>query len=403
VAILLDSVQIARYQNRERESGTDLPGRYAMGFQGKPVFALYDDDVPTVEMRTDCLDGDRQATLCFNRQSSHSALTLQGANCTDIRQLLTALDGKTRLGDACVRLSRLGSPEELTRLCQALLGYAVFLPEAIRDLEQGIRRVEIVRFPMQSPYLVLREYWSNCRNVRAAIPALFSHLSSHSAFKTALADLHILATMGSDLCTYYFGSGGVPTIPGGYRTHPVCTGLAAGKAKFIDSYLEDIGLRKFRRDEYYVVSDTGILLGAVAGDGLIFRHPPAKHRYLERILEEMRLVLADLAQHMERGSGQDIPLPLSRFHKLFLHAHPFYNINNSVAMNIVNYCLKEGGYGAIPHLLLDFIALRIEFEEYAHVFRKAVEDYAFTAIDGRDEGPVLERISRYLEQLRSAD
>jgi hypothetical protein len=37
----------------------------------------------------------------------------------------------------------------------------------------------------------------------------------------------------------------------------------------------------------------------------------------------------------------------------------FYNVNNSIAMNIINDCLARAGYGLLPHLLLDFMALRL--------------------------------------------
>lgn len=405
VTILLDPDQIALYQERERLSCPDVPGRYAMGFQGEAVFALRGDDVPIAEKVIDCQEQEGDVNLCIDSRSSRSVFSMQGTSCRNVTDLLAAIDGKTRLKDVCARLPDLGSPEQLTKLCQSLLGRAVFLPAAIGALEQGIRRVEIVRFPVQSPYLVLREYWSNCLDVRTAIPVLFSCLSSHSEFRAALADLHILATMGSNLRTYYGGSGGIPTIPGGYRTQPVRTGLAADKAKFIDSYLEGIGLRKLRRDDHYVLSGRGILLGAIAGDGLVFRHPPVTGGYLEKILEAMRMVLGEVARYLEGEGGdeRDILIPLSWFHKLFLHAHPFYNINNSVAMNIVNYCLKEAGYGVIPHLLLDFIALRVGFDDYARVFGEAVENYAFHVTGEQEEERVLERASRYLEQLRSTE
>lgn len=401
MTIRLEPKLIADYQDWEQASNNDLPGRYAMGFRGAPVFSLYDNDLPISAEQIDCRDCNGRSVLSFIGQPSRPALTIQGLGSSEIRRILASLDGQTRFRDVCAQFSTSYSADQLRQFCQGLLGLAVFLPDAIQELERGIRRIEIVRFPIQSPYLVLREYWSNCRDVRSKVPDLLDNLQTLSAFKSALADLHILAALGADLRTRYGGSGGVPTIPGGYRSHPVRTGLATGKARFIDGYLAQLGLDGFRRDEYFVVSGTGNLLGAVAGEGLTFRHPPPENGCLDKIMEEMRIALDDVAQQMTNGRRDAMLLSVSRFHKLFLHAHPFYNINNSVAMNIVNYCLSQAGFGVIPHLLLDFIALRIEFDGYAQVFMHAVQDYAFETTPGEGEDMVLARVSCYQEQLQS--
>ncbi|HED14299.1 MAG TPA: hypothetical protein ENI62_11720 [Gammaproteobacteria bacterium] len=336
MAIRLEPKQIADYQTWEQAANNDLPGRYAMGFRGAPVFSLYDNDLPLSAEQIECGDHNGCAVLNFVGQPSRPALMIQGLNGSEIRRILASLDGQTRFREVRTNFSVRYSANQLRQLCQSLLGVVVFLPDAIQDLEQGIRRVEIVRFPVQSPYLVLREYWSNCRDVRDRVPELLDNLQTLLAFKSALADLHILATLGADLSTRYGGSGGVPTVPGGYRSHPVRTGLAVDKAHFIDGYLERLGLDRFRRDEYFVTSGAGTLLGAVAGEGLTFRHPPPDNGCLEKILEEMRIALAEVVLQMGNGGREAMLLPLSRFHKLFLHAHPFYNINNSVAMNITN-------------------------------------------------------------------
>jgi len=377
-----------------------LPGRYSMSFQGRGVFSLHDDDVPVMAGRVDVAESGGQVVLNLSGCSSGS-MTVDGVRAELLRKVFAAIDGKTCFSDICQQFSGTYPADQLRVLCQGLFGYAVLVPEAIQSLEMGIRRVEIVRFPMQSPYLILREYWSNSRDVRSAIPDFLTRLQTLSSFKSALADLHILATMGSELNTFYGGSGGVPTIPGGYRVHPVRTGLEEVKACFIDRYLRQVGLKAFRRDERFVVSESGLLLGMLVNDGFVFRHPPTEEGYLEALLDAMREVLVELVGVMRSGSNDNVIMLLSRFHKLFLHAHPFYNINNSVAMNIINYCLMQKGLGVIPHLLLDFIALRTEFDDYAQVFRRAVEDYAFATDGGTSDSEVLVRIGLYFEQLES--
>jgi hypothetical protein len=52
---------------------------------------------------------------------------------------------------------------------------------------------------------------------------------------------------------------------------------------------------------------------------------------------------------------------------------PFYNVNNSIAMNIVNDCLARAGYGLLPYLLFDFMALRLSPDAYAAIYRETLE------------------------------
>ena len=403
MTIRLDPKLIAEYQAWEQAANTDLPGRYAMGFRGAAVFSLYDQDTPVASQPADCAGDDGHITLWFaDPPASFEARDLV-LGCADIRALLSQMEGQTTFGHICKQCSGHLPEEQVRRLVQGLLGQAVFLPDAIQELEHRIRRVEIVRFPIQSPYLVLREYWSNCGDVREHVGDLLESLGSNREFRAALSDLHILATLGADLETRYGGSGGIPTVPGGYRTHPVRTGLATRKSQFIDEHLKRLGLRPIRRDEYFAVSETGILLGAVAEEGRVFRHPPAEGGYLDKLLEETRISMAGAREDLIEGRRDSLLLSLSRFHKFFLHAHPFYNINNSIAMNIVNYCLSRAGFGVIPHLLLDFIALRADFDIYAEVFIRAVRDYAFGAASGSGEDEALSRILQDHRLVLSTD
>lgn len=398
---LPDPQQIARYQQWEQQSQSDLPGRYSMGFSGSPVFAIENEDKPLATDQVRIEENEKGIVVFCGEGGSALRVSCDGIAVEALRQCLKSLDGQTQFKEACCTGS---SPdhtsEQLRRLCQLLLGRSVFLADVVDALEEKIQRVEIVRFPMQSPYMILRSYWSNCGDVRSSIPKVMPDPGNFVAFKSGLAALHVTTTMGCDLNTFYGGSGGVPTIPGGYRSHPMRTGLSDDKARFIDACMKDLGFAGLRRDDRLVYSESGTLLGAVADQGHTFRHPPPDQGGLDRILEEMCIVLAGVAAVPDGGRELKMPLLLSRFHKLFLHAHPFYNINNSVAMNIVNYSLKRAGFGVIPHLLLDFIALRTEFDEYATVFTDAVENYAFTSSAWHQEGEVLSRIAKYHAALQ---
>ncbi len=403
MAIRLNPKLIADYQAWERATNTDLPGRYAMGFHGAPVFSLYNHDMPIASQPADCGNDDGRMKLWFTGATTPFEARNLNLDCADIRRLLSQLDGKTPFEQVCRQHSARFPEQQVRQLVEGLLGLAVFLPDAIEKLEVGIRRVEIVRFPIQSPYLVLREYWSNCCDVRTHLEDFLENLGSSQEFRAALANLHVLATLGADLETRYGGSGGIPTVPGGYRMHPVRTGLTARKSQFLDEHLKRLGLRPIRRDEYFAFSETGILLGAVAEEGRVFRHPPADGGHLDKLLEETRIAMVRAREDLVDGRRESLLLSLSRFHKLFLHAHPFYNINNSIAMNIVNYCLSRAGFGVIPHLLLDFIALRTDFDVYAEVFVQAVRNYAFDTAPGNEDDQILSRIVQDHRLVLSTD
>jgi len=54
-------------------------------------------------------------------------------------------------------------------------------------------------------------------------------------------------------------------------------------------------------------------------------------------------------------------------------------------------------------MILDFIALRTEFADYAKVFSKTVEDYAFSSASGADDDAVAARIAAYHARLHSLE
>jgi Fic family protein len=60
------------------------------------------------------------------------------------------------------------------------------------------------------------------------------------------------------------------------------------------------------------------------------------------------------------------------FHHAFAHAHPFNNINNSIAMNIVNDLLRKAGIGVLPHLYFDQLAYFVQPNDYVEFFEIAV-------------------------------
>jgi hypothetical protein len=80
----------------------------------------------------------------------------------------------------------------------------------------------------------------------------------------------------------------------------------------------------------------------------------------------------------------------ARFHQLFIAAHPFYNVNHSLVMNVVNDLLAAVGVGSVPHLYLDYLAQRTNPDDYESAFVRAVATYAIR----RDEEDAVDKAMR---------
>jgi hypothetical protein len=72
---------------------------------------------------------------------------------------------------------------------------------------------------------------------------------------------------------------------------------------------------------------------------------------------------------------------LGRFLQLFALAHPFNNINASIAMNIVNDILEAQGLGRLPHLYIDYVAQRTRPSDFSLVFKAIYEKHRITGIN----------------------
>jgi hypothetical protein len=107
---------------------------------------------------------------------------------------------------------------------------------------------------------------------------------------------------------------------------------------------------------------------------------PAVGDALRSLLDEARLALK-AAHAAPSGCLSGMSDSLAIFHQAFVNAHPFANINNSIAMNVVNDCLRHAGLGHVPHLFLDYLAQRLPPDRYSAAFARAVELHALPEND----------------------
>jgi hypothetical protein len=320
---------------------------------------------------------------------------LRGMALADAQAIFAAIDGARPLGEIIAALDTRFPRDSMRALFQNLAGRVLHVPAALDALARRISHHEIVRFPAQSPYTVLREYWENCADVREAIPGLDAAAAGDGTFRDALADLHVRACLGNSGTNYYGGAGAVPTVPGGYCEVRMRTGLSAGKAAFLQSELAARGLHGAIGDDCAFQSRGGIELGHTSQQGAVFHHADPASGRLAAILSEMRQSIVSIRDSTDSA----IPGLLAYFHWLFLQAHPFYNVNNSIAMNIVNEFLARAGHGRLPHLLLDFLALRLDYASYEAIFRDTLERYGIPKDDETERRAAMDRMNDYHARL----
>ena len=93
------------------------------------------------------------------------------------------------------------------------------------------------------------------------------------------------------------------------------------------------------------------------------------------LIDNLRMILCDYFSGEEKAE-EALPF-IAEFHQAFVQSCPFPAINNSVAMNIVNYLLKRARLPVISHFALDQLALRLQKTSYARLFGVLVRELGF--------------------------
>lgn len=386
----------ASYQEWERRAGPGMRARYADFAPRQPIFDVRPQDIPAT------LAGYRIQTsapdqLIVAREGT--TITINGLSVSDLASALSRLDGKTTV----LELAGTGAPRwplpAWRQLLQALLGTAVDLPDTFSALSAVIGRTEIVRFPVQPAHAIWRSYWENSAAVRRHLPSLYRSLDDSQKFLEALARLHVLATLGENGQSYYGGYGLIPTVPGGYREIAVQTTIPETLVHTLDHWSSLLEAGPIRR-EGETTTPTGQTMNFVHVAGTTVVHP-ATGDALFSLLDEARLALKTAREALLSRRKSEAFCHLAVFHQIFVNAHPFANINNSIAMNIVNGCLREGDWAWIPHLFLDYLAQRLLPERYITAFSGAMVAHGLPGPDSAAQGPPLRNSATLYSRYRA--
>lgn len=373
----MHATTIAAYQEWERRAGPGMRSRYADFAPREPIFEVRPEDVAIT--LSDCRIQQTGADLVTVSGRDGQSVIIRGLPAGDLTAALSLLDGSA----AVARLAETASPRwplpVWCSLLRALLGTAVDLPAEFRALSTTVARTEIVRFPEQPTHAVWRNYWENAAAVRHRLPELYRSLEDASDFRATLARLHVLATTGEGGGSYYGGYGLISTVPGGFREIGVQTAIPDTLTRTLDHWSGLLGTGPIERAGE-LTTHRGQVMNEIRDGGTIVVHP-ATDATLFALLDEIRVALSVARRAGAANKVPDALDNLANFHQLFVNAHPFANINHSIAMNIVNACLREWGLGHLPHLLLDYLAQRLPPGRFAQAFAAAVKQHALRKDD----------------------
>lgn len=338
---------------------------------------------------------DREETRLVHRPTE-TTMAVAGVPAHVTGRVLSLIDGSRVL--AQVEAESGASPEQLDRIMKATFGRVVLAPRTVERYQAALSGHAIVRFPAVA-YEIERSYWDNMIAVRDRVCDETRALSTVETFWPTLRKLHVLALLGAEGDSFYRPLSPIAerrARPGALYDKPARVLRTATEAFIIegprvsvppvgnDTYFrllsESLDDRAALAPEREVTDASGLHWGTVLtararGDraALPWFFPPRPIRP-EHLHAVASLWQKAYASAQSRGESECLDA-LAGLHWTFVRLHPFSCANQSLVMNLVNYLLDELGGAAIPHLLLDQLALRLSASAYARLFVRAVQSW----------------------------
>jgi hypothetical protein len=326
-------------------------------------------------------------------------IEIEGMTRPEATRILGAIDGTRTAAEIAWQ------GPGIERFLRSTFGLVVFAPQAVAALECELSGCETTRFP-SSPYGIARSYWANMIDVRRTIKErIHGVLGDPSRGVDWLRELHVIATMGASLDSFYKPSspvsdagvmpGGLWNVPARMVTTQSGTLFLSGPRAKMNAFAGEryhqliynqVGDPAASDRERRFVDDEGHEWGKV----LVARAPHdegfAQWYCLPRPFEAAHFdhLFGDLEQALVGADHGDIAVAIegmARFHWRYVHLHPFRCANQCIAMNIVNYVLAQVLPSGMPHLVLDSLALRLRIEPYVQLFDRAVKQYTMSETD----------------------
>jgi len=94
-----------------------------------------------------------------------------------------------------------------------------------------------------------------------------------------------------------------------------------------------------------------------------YPHPVFLHQYLEIMKEKLEEIISDI-----NTSDEKLLSTIALYYQYGINTHMFENINQSLFANQVNALLQVFGFKPINHGILDFVAMRLQPENFIKYF-----------------------------------
>ncbi len=365
---------------------------------------MFADDCPRFEPRAeDLLVAPDDIVVTSTEQgvrvgSGHAGaeVKLDGLTRAEVAQMLGLMDGTrtaAEIGWQCAGLER---------CLRGTFGRVVFAPAAVEALESELSGTEITRFPA-SPYGIARPYWDNMVAVRRVIQErLRTTLANPNGAIDWLRELHVIATMGPSLSSFYKPSspasdagvmpGALWNVPTRTIATPSGTLLLSGPRANVHAIAGELYHRMIYAQvgdpaacdpERTFTDEDGLDWGRVVVARAAHDEGFADWYCLPRPLasEHFNRMFGELEQALlaaDRGDAAAATERAAKFHWRYVHLHPFRCANQCLAMNLLNYVLAQALPSGIPHLVLDQFALRLRLEPYVRLFVRAVAAFVIS-------------------------
>jgi hypothetical protein len=325
---------------------------------------------------------------------------VEGLDVALVERIISAIDGTHSL--LAIQLLARATQSQMDVFLRASFGRFVLCPKTMTAFETNLDACGLVRFP-GSPYEIDRYYWANMIAVRAAWLETTRAEEDASQFVRTLKRLHVLALIGPGGRTFYRPSSPIVNKAGAragsFYEVPTRTLRELDLTLFVDGPRVSspfVGGRQYHEllarslsdpdallAERQLVDDTGLGWGRVtvglarsdaAPDSWFIPPRPITAQHLEQLHRNYAEARSDAQQ-----SEDDWLRAVATFHYQFVRLHPFTCANQSLAMNLVNGLLERHARTAIPHLILDQLALRLSRDAYVQLFRRVVGAWSLSS------------------------
>lgn len=394
----LNNGEIRLFQEIEQHYANVSRERYAL-IPTRNAFLLRETDVLQLSSGIDTVKIEKNAdVLHIYKSNEETPVAFDPALAELVEAILENLSSPQVLADLGSSLANRWEVKTVRSVCEQLLGTCVEIPDTIDTLERKLPLNGLLRFPVHSPYKVPRTYWENSIAVRQALPLLYDASNSKEGFIKALAGLHRIATVGESGGNIYGGGGGIPTEPGVYRQQIIETKVARWCLKTLEWWLVFLNVPINLIKKGIIKSIEKRPMVEIRMDGIQCMHLyDANGVSVLKLLDEARGNLQGAIQSAKKARNDMMLGQLARFMQLFAIAHPFNNINASIAMNIVNDILERQKLGRLPHLYLDYVAQRTHPGDFSLVFKAVFEKHRITGSNSEEVDTAKFNMRRLLE------